>query len=173
MSQRVWLLATAVLAAGLVLAKGHRPLRWRGRVIYEKLSGHLPYLGWKRVARIVLSRAHNVWMAHGKLTERLTLLTGEVLDGRNCEQYQTKLGKFWIPAPGRDCMSIVSWELTVQHDYQHGEVRIRAGDTVIDCGAHVGMRSRAPSRPFGVSSRGWRFAVIILQMTRSCFLPLC
>jgi len=142
MFQRVWLLAAVVLAAGLVLAKGHLALRWRGRVIYEKLCGHLPYLGWKEVARIVLSRAHNVWLGSGKLKERLTLLAAELLHGRNCEQYQTKLGKFWIAAPGRDCMSIVSWELTVQRDYEHGEVGIRAGDTVIDCGAHIGMFSR-------------------------------
>jgi FkbM family methyltransferase len=34
------------------------------------------------------------------------------------------------------------WEITVQHDYESQDVAIHPGDTVFDCGAHIGVFSR-------------------------------
>ena len=58
------------------------------------------------------------------------------------ELYQTELGKFWLTAPGKELLTWLVWEMTGQRIYESGEVVIRPGDTVIDCGAHVGVFSR-------------------------------
>ena len=44
-----------------------------------------------------------------------------------------------MPAPGKDLLAFILWELTVQRVFESGQAVIRKGDTVIDCGAHVGL----------------------------------
>ena len=44
-----------------------------------------------------------------------------------------------MPAPGKALLAFLLWELTVQRDYESGQAAIRQGDTVVDCGAHVGL----------------------------------
>jgi len=138
----VLLAVAALLAARLEFAKQDSWLHWERCVVREKLSGHLPYLGWTRVVRLIISPVHRVWKPESGLADTVPLVAERTVDGRKWEMCQTSLGQFWIPAPGRGIVSFLDWELTVQRDYQSGNVRIHAGDTVIDCGAHIGMFSR-------------------------------
>lgn len=55
------------------------------------------------------------------------------------ELYQTDLGKFWLPSPGENLVMWLVWEMAIQKDYENHDARILPGDTVIDCGAHVGV----------------------------------
>jgi FkbM family methyltransferase len=136
------LLAAVMLAVGLGLLKGHFSLRLRTSVVSEKLRGHLPYLGWGQVVRLVLSPAHTVFVPGPDLEDSLLLVGEKSVEGQRWELYRSTLGEFWVPAPGRWVVSFVDWELNVQHDYRSGGGRVRAGDTVIDCGAHIGMFTR-------------------------------
>jgi FkbM family methyltransferase len=61
------------------------------------------------------------------------------VDGQLWERFDTSLGRFWLEAPGKETLTWLIWEMTVQKDYDDGDVGVRAGDTVIDCGAHVGV----------------------------------
>lgn len=136
------LLAAVLFAAGLGLVKGHFAFRWKMAVVNEKLPGHLPYLGWGQVGRLALSPTQKLFAPEPAVADTVPLVAERTVDGRKWEMCQTSLGQFWIPAPGRGIVSFLDWELTVQRDYQSGNVRIHAGDTVIDCGAHIGMFSR-------------------------------
>jgi FkbM family methyltransferase len=58
------------------------------------------------------------------------------------ELWQTSLGRLWIPSPGQDVIKHLQWEQVVQKVYHHPLVRVRPGDVVIDCGAHIGAFTR-------------------------------
>jgi len=75
-------------------------------------------------------------------TDRVRLLEEKFVGGRKWEKYQTELGTFWLPAPGKHLLHGLVWEMTVQVLYEGDGVVIRPGDTVIDAGAHVGVFSR-------------------------------
>ena len=62
------------------------------------------------------------------------------MEGKKWGLYETELGKFWVIASGE--LAGLLWEIRDQRVYESGEVVIRPGDTVIDCGAHVGVFSR-------------------------------
>ena len=47
-----------------------------------------------------------------------------------------------MTAPGKNLLTMIVWEMRVQRVYESREVAIRPGDTVIDCGAHVGVFTR-------------------------------
>ncbi len=64
------------------------------------------------------------------------------MEGRDWELYETELGRFWLTAPGKNLLMGLVWEMKVQRVYESREVVIRPGDTVIDCGAHVGVFAR-------------------------------
>ena len=115
---------------------------WKGGIAYSKAKGDLPYMGWNDVARSVFSRCYGLAWPHPDVAERVNQVETKVLNGRECELYRTDLGDFWIPAPGNSQLSFLIWEMTVQRVYENGAVRIRPGDTVVDCGAHVGVFTR-------------------------------
>jgi len=62
--------------------------------------------------------------------------------GSGLELWQTALGRLWIPIPGRDVITHLQWEQTVEKVYHHPLVHVRPGDVVIDCGAHIGGFTR-------------------------------
>lgn len=137
-----WALAAGLIAAGLAWSR-HDPddrrctAWWRGEIVYHKLAGRLSFIPWTSVGRAALWPCEEIRKpAHGGASVKL--LDEQFLAGRRCELYQTRLGKFWIPAPGRKLLDFLVWEMTVQSDYESGEVKIRPGDVVLDCGAHVG-----------------------------------
>jgi FkbM family methyltransferase len=100
--------------------------------------GNLPYLTWSDAGRAVFQPC----VPDPNIASRVTK-TGEMkVGGRELELYHTAWGNFWIAAPGKGELCQLLWELTVQHDYDDGDVAVRPGDTVIDCGAHVGTFTR-------------------------------
>jgi FkbM family methyltransferase len=62
------------------------------------------------------------------------------------ELWRTKLGDLWIPAPGRHVIAHLEWEQSEQKVYEHAAARVRAGDVVVDCGAHIGAFTRVALR---------------------------
>ncbi len=64
----------------------------------------------------------------------------------NLELYETRIGAMWLPAPGEELIRGLQWEQTNQKIYSHSRARVRPGDVVIDCGAHVGVFSRLALR---------------------------
>ena len=132
--RKAWVLAALMVAAGLGWSAW-----WRGRIVSGKLSGHLSYLEWSDIERAVLAPCPGrpvPWVA-----ERTKLLGEKTVEGQKWELYETELGKFWLTAPGKDLLTWLVWEMRVQRIYESGEVAIRPGDTVINCGAHVGVFS--------------------------------
>jgi len=142
---RAWVLAAAMAAAGLFWSSidvSTCSAWWRGRIVYDKLVGHLPYFAWRRIWRQALGPCYDMRQLDRRAKDKVVRLAGKVVDGRQWELCQTDLGRFWVVAPGRSLLSYLVWEMTVQSDYESDEVRIHAGDTVIDCGAHVGVFCR-------------------------------
>jgi hypothetical protein len=66
----------------------------------------------------------------------------EEVDHAMLRQYRTPVGDFWIPGEGRDTLEWLLWEIYEGKAYQGHAVEISKGDTVIDCGAHVGVLTR-------------------------------
>jgi len=140
-----WPMAASLVAGGLLWASLDQSgcsVWLRSRIAAQKLLGNLPYVGWSDIARNVLTPCATWEKPDPRTAERVLRLDQKTVGGRELELYQTDLGRFWIPAPGRHLLTFLLWELTVQHDYESGEIVIRPGDTVIDCGAHVGTFSR-------------------------------
>jgi len=150
------LIAAVAMAVGLwrsVLDSTGCSAGWKARIIYEKLSGHLPYMGWPDIRRYVLEPCYDHLDPHP--LERTHHFEEKVVDGRRWESYRTDLGNFWVPAPGENLLTFLVWEITVQRDYESKEVGIRRGDIVIDCGAHVGVFCRYALR----RGAGWVVAI--------------
>jgi len=62
------------------------------------------------------------------------------------ELWDTMLGRLWIPNPGSAVIKHLEWEQTVQKVYDHPSAHVVPGDTVIDCGAHIGSFARLALR---------------------------
>ncbi len=58
------------------------------------------------------------------------------------ELWDTMLGRLWIPRPGFYVIKHLQWEQKIQKVYDHPAVHVKAGDIVIDCGAHIGGFTR-------------------------------
>ena len=147
-SSRQWkayLVAGIIASAGVCWA-GLDPTEgspgWKGRVIYEKLVGHLPYLKWDQIQTAVKLPRRSFQQEQSGVSENVVKLEEVRKGGVSSECYQTDLGKFWIEAPGKGLLSWLLWEITVRRDYESRAVAIRPGDTVIDAGAHVGVFTR-------------------------------
>ena len=147
---KAWVLAALMVTAGLGWSSFDPSgcSAWgRGRIVYPILSGHLPYLEWNDIPRAVFAHCWGPNPAvterpHPGVAERIKLLREKTVEGRKWELYETDLGKFWLTAPGKGLLTWLVWEMRVQRVYESGEVLVRPGDTVIDCGAHVGVFSR-------------------------------
>ena len=112
---------------------------WRGQIFVAKATGELPYVDWSSVISAASSGCYSIASAHPAVAEKMSQLGERVINGQSLELYQTELGKFWIAAPGYSLLSFLTWEMAIQRTYEHGPVRIEAGDIVVDCGAHVGV----------------------------------
>ena len=113
-----------------------------GGVVYAKLAGDLPYVSWGNVSRALVSRCYKYLDPPAQLEDEIKLLEEKTVGERKLELYDTPLGDFWISAPGEHVIKLIIWELLTESDYESGGVEIQAGDTVIDCGAHIGLFSR-------------------------------
>jgi FkbM family methyltransferase len=142
---RAWGTALAIASAGFtwsLIDPDQCSVGFRGRVVYEKLVGHLPYVPWSQVGHHTFARCASFFRGEAELAKQIRLVSQRVVKGKELEQYETPLGSFWIPPPGQELLAWLTWEISVQHDYESGQVAIRPGDTVIDGGAHVGVFTR-------------------------------
>jgi FkbM family methyltransferase len=143
--RKAWLVILPFLTVGLAWSSVD-PMEcsawWRGRVFYEKLAGHLPYIPWMEVRHKALSGCSSFYESERDVKQKITLLETKTSGGHKLERYRTPLGDFWILAPGQTLLAWLVWEQTLQHDYESEGVRIRPGDVVIDGGAHVGTFTR-------------------------------
>jgi FkbM family methyltransferase len=62
------------------------------------------------------------------------------------ELWQTRLGEFWIPSPGRHVIAHLEWEQIDQKVYDYPAAHVQSGDVVLDCGAHIGYFTRVALR---------------------------
>jgi FkbM family methyltransferase len=113
---------------------------WKVKIVRQKLSGDLHYIGWREVAHAVIEPCYDHLKPHPY--DRVTKLAERDQDGRTLVQYRTPLGDFWVPGPERALLAFIVWEIHDQHDYEGRGVAVKPGDIVIDCGAHVGIFCR-------------------------------
>ena len=112
---------------------------WRGKTVVAQALGDLPFIGWSDLVSAAASPCYGIVSTHPDVDSTFSKVGEKSVNGRELEQFQTDLGRFWIAAPGRFLLSFLTWKMTIQHSYEHGPVRIEQGDIVIDCGAHVGV----------------------------------
>ena len=139
---KAWALVAVMVTAGLGWSSFDQSgcsAWWTGRIVYGKLSGHLPYLEWNHFLRAVFARCSG---PNPGVAGTIRLLREKRVEGRKWELYESELGKFWLTGPGKGLLTWLVWEMSVEGVYESGEVVVRPGDTVIDCGAHVGVFSR-------------------------------
>ena len=142
---KAWTLAGVLVAGGLGWSRVDQSgcsAWWRASVVYEKRRGHLPYIDWSDVQRKALGPCYAATNPDPEVEKSIHQVKEKVVEGRKWELYQTELGKFWLTAPGKELLTWLVWEVKFQRVYESGEVAIRPGDTVIDCGDHVGVFSR-------------------------------
>lgn len=138
-----WLVATSLFASGLLwsYSDAHAcSLWWRTGIVLKAASGQLLYIGWRDGLRSATGACSEADEASG-IRVAFPVAT-ETLGARQCELFQTPLGRFWVPAPGGPLVGFLVWELLDQRVYANGEATVRPGDVVVDCGAHVGFFTR-------------------------------
>ena len=143
--KKAWMVAVLIVTAGLAWSSidpNECSAWWRGKILYEKMVGHLPYMPWSEIRHKAFSRCRSFYQAEAQVKQDVVPLGEKILNGRKLEVYQTSLGPFWIPAPGKHLLAWLLWEMTMQRDYESGGAQIHPGDTVIDGGAHVGVFTR-------------------------------
>lgn len=131
---RVALVAAVLAAAGVQF---HEPIRltfmvWRGR------SPHCP---WRQA---IHSGVHTRLLTETK--DRILAASRLVrADAGGFELWDTPDGEFWIPAGNRYTLP---FNLAEQHlgIYDGAHVSVQPGDVVLDCGANVGVYTRAALR---------------------------
>ena len=144
-----FLISAGLLAAGFFWSSldGSCCSAWsKVRILRAKALGDLPRVAWHDVGRSIVSGECELTR---QLDEEITsakLLAEKTYQGRKLKQFRTTLGDFWIPVPGRAQIEWLIWEMVVESDYESGDVAIRAGDVVVDCGAHVGVFTRLALR---------------------------
>ena len=129
------LLLVAIAAAGASRLPWDYILETRRFMVALKRDGHAPGIGWLSVARRMGPR----WMQSDTPTFARNSGTG----APPCEvRWETPLGAFWgSAADGRPLDHLVMEELGGRI-YDRAPADLRAGDTVLDVGAHLGTFTR-------------------------------
>ena len=142
-----WVIATLLICSGLYWSRLEREgcsLTWRISALISHATGFLPQLGWREVAKIAMTREH-CFSPEGKdrwVADSIELLEQQAWEGHDLGQYGTPMGRFWIPSGESRTWEWLLWEILVYRTYDSGESVVSAGDTVIDCGAHIGVFTR-------------------------------
>ncbi len=113
---------------------------WRTSYIVAKVSGQLEEMSWDDVYRSSFSNAE--CPSKEDFSISIDQIGEEEVDHAMLRQYRTPAGDFWIPGEGRETLAWLLWEIYENKAYQGHAVEISKGDTVIDCGAHVGVLTR-------------------------------
>jgi FkbM family methyltransferase len=143
---RARLAAALMILGGLVwsaLDVGGCSFGSRVRLFYEKAAGHLPYISWLDVSRSAFRPVCFASYEHNpEIPRSVQLIEQKPVGGYNLQRYSTPLGEFWIAPPGKRLLEWIVWEIEKEQVYESRNVRIEPGDTVVDCGAHVGVFTR-------------------------------
>jgi len=132
------LTVTVLAAVGVLALVGLMPrARDLARVAIKVAEGNSPHCP---LANALDAPSHAARLTRTK--DRM--LAGFKLERRDpagLELWSTPRGKFWIPADNEFTLAFNLAEQEVGI-YRAGEVGVRAGDVVIDCGANVGVFTR-------------------------------
>jgi FkbM family methyltransferase len=114
---------------------------WRGRLLRSKVTGGLRGIDWPALL------AHLTPAALGGTGGAMPDLAAWTLGAplaveEGIERYATPLGTLAVPAPGADVLAAILGEVVADRAYEHDAFGVRAGDVVVDCGAHVGVFTR-------------------------------
>jgi FkbM family methyltransferase len=142
---RAWSIAAVFVVGGLFwssLDGSNCSAWWKGRIVAAKLTGNLSYLSWGSLGHGLVSPCYSPENPNSAKVESVELVQEKLMAGQKCELYRSSAGDFWLPAPGKELLKFLIWEMMEQSDYESSEVTIRPGDTVIDAGAHVGVYTR-------------------------------
>jgi FkbM family methyltransferase len=146
-SRASWVVAVIVVAGGLYWSRleiDGCSAWWRGSYVVDKALGRLPQVAWKDVTNAAFSNAH-CFCPNGKdrwIVEQIKPVEEQEFNGYPLTRYKTHVGDFWLSEHARHTMAWLLWEIHVAEVYQGDDETIRPGDTVIDCGAHVGVYTR-------------------------------
>lgn len=113
---------------------------WRTHYLIAKAAGHLPELSWDDVYRASFSNEE--CPTDEDFAFDIEQIDEEEVDHQKVRRYRTPVGDFWTPGEGRQTLAWLLWEIYEDKVYQGHTVEISEGDTVIDCGAHVGVLTR-------------------------------
>ena len=142
-----WFIVTPLICAGFYWSTLEREgcsLSWRISTLSSYATGFLPQLGWQEAVSIAMTREH-CFSPEGKdrwVADSIDLLGNQAWEGHDLSEYSTPIGRFWIPGGERRTLEWLLWEILVYRTYDTDENGVSAGDTVIDCGAHVGVFTR-------------------------------
>ena len=132
--------AHVALAAAVLVAAGvqfHEPIR----LTFMVWQGRSPHCPWRQaihsgVHRRLLTETKDRILAASRLVRT---------DAGGLELWDTPEGEFWIPAGNRYTLPFNLAEQRLRL-YDSARVRVRPGDVVLDCGANVGVYTRASLR---------------------------
>lgn len=142
-----WAVAGILLAGGLYWSSldiDGCSAWWRGNYVVDKALGRLSHVAWKDVTSAAFSNAH-CFCPDGKdrwIVDQIQPVEEQEFHGHPLTRYKTHVGDFWLAERVQQTMAWLLWEIHVAEVYQGDEETVRPGDTVIDCGAHVGVYTR-------------------------------
>src|SRR5579859_4562714 len=110
-------------------------IQWRLTALWRQSTGKYPGITWSSLFRHILRRPDR------KLPLQLRL-EQSVSDNETIEVYNSPWGEFRIPKPGRQILLCLLRDIFLDREYENQYVTVSPGDTVVDCGAHVGVFAR-------------------------------
>jgi len=113
---------------------------WRGSYLLAKVTGQLNEMSWDDVYRASFS--NDECPTDEDFAISIEQIDEEQIDHLTLHKYRTPRGDFWLPGEGKTTLAWLLWEIYEDKVYQGNTVEISKGDTVIDCGAHVGVLTR-------------------------------
>lgn len=113
---------------------------WRTGYVVAKATGQLEEMSWDDIYRASFSNAE--CPTDEDFAISIEQIDEEEVDHATLRQYRTPVGDFWIPGEGHETLAWLLWEIYEDKVYRGHTVEISKGDTVVDCGAHVGVLTR-------------------------------
>jgi FkbM family methyltransferase len=149
---RIARLTVLVLVVGVVFSAHDQhgtSIYGRARILAEKALGGLPNVAWSNVTKEVFGPRTSFQKID--VDKWVTVIDRKPGPVGELELYRTPLGEMWASATSRESMAFGVKEMTALAEYEIEGNQVQPGDTVIDCGAHVGLYTKlALSRGAGL-----------------------
>lgn len=110
-------------------------VQWRLTALWRQSIGQYPGITWSSFIRQVLR-------GPARLPAIPLRLKPSLPDDGPTEVYESPWGEIRIPKPGREVLLWLLHDIFVETEYENEYVKISPGNTVVDCGAHVGIFAR-------------------------------